>query len=66
MAEMFSVAIDSYVEPSKYEIKQQPKPTIEKPLDVLIKVHASSINPIDVKRASGVMKPIVLDPYDNL
>lgn len=63
---MFSIAIDGYSEPSKYNITQQTKPTISAPTDVTIKVHAPSINPIDVKRAKGFMKTIVQDPYVSL
>ena len=38
-----------------------PKPEISNPKDVLIKVHAASINPIDVKKASGMLKMAVRD-----
>lgn len=41
-----------------------PKPFIENPDEVLIKVHASSLNPVDKVRVAGMMKMIVPEAYD--
>jgi hypothetical protein len=53
---MRAIALPEYCKPDKYDIGTLPTPVIGNPDDVLIKVHAASINPIDVKLASGVAK----------
>jgi NADPH:quinone reductase-like Zn-dependent oxidoreductase len=58
MAKMQSYHVKSYSEPQGYELDQLPRPEIESPNEVLIKVHAASINPIDVKMASGLAKMV--------
>lgn len=40
-----------------------PKPELKDPKDVIIAVHAGSVNPIDVKYAGGAMKMVVSDSY---
>jgi NADPH:quinone reductase-like Zn-dependent oxidoreductase len=50
---MRAIAIDRYCEPSEYGLATLPVPQIKAPDDVLIKVHATSINPGDLKLASG-------------
>ncbi|KAK9367207.1 chaperonin 10-like protein [Lipomyces kononenkoae] len=55
-----AVTFNNYTKPSGYVLADLPKPTIEGPDDVLIKVHAASINPADVKRAYGVLR--IFDP----
>ncbi len=62
---MRSVAINSYSEPAKFELVNLPVPSISSPTDVLIRVHAASINPGDLTLASGMtrlMFPVEL-PY---
>ncbi|KAI1031119.1 hypothetical protein LB504_000077 [Fusarium proliferatum] len=54
--DMLSVTAPAYTSPSGYELLIVPKPTITEDNDVLIKVHAASINPVDVKKAAGVFK----------
>lgn len=61
MAEMLCIATPAYSDPSKYQLSTLPRPTVTRPTDVLIKVHAASINPIDVKLASGMLKMAVKD-----
>ena len=63
-AEMLSVAAPSYSDPSRYELVKLPRPTISEPTDVLIQVHAASINPVDVKLAAGLFKYVLTDEYD--
>lgn len=53
---MQSYHIKDYSNPSGYELGELPKPEIENANEVLIKVHAASVNPIDVKMASGATK----------
>lgn len=54
--DMLSVTTSKYSSPSGYELIKLPRPQISEPKDVLIRVHAASINPIDVKKADGVFK----------
>lgn len=56
---MQSIHITEYTGPEGYKLGELPAPVIEDVRDVLIKVHGASVNPIDVKVASGVMKGIV-------
>lgn len=53
---MRSLAITNYATPDKYNVIDLPTPSIHSPGEILIKVHAASINPIDVKLASGMAK----------
>eukprot|EP00980_Cylindrotheca_fusiformis_P001731 scaffold397_cov111-Cylindrotheca_fusiformis.AAC.9 len=49
---------------SALSVKEVPKPFIEKPDEVLIKVHASALNPIDKYRASGDFEQMLPEEYD--
>ncbi|KAG5973794.1 hypothetical protein E4U55_000269, partial [Claviceps digitariae] len=51
----------TYSDPSGYQLSSVPRPEVTDPSDVVVRVHASSINPIDVKKASGLMKVLVRD-----
>lgn len=62
---MRSLAIEKYGRPEDYRIMQLLIPKIDAPDQVLIKVHAASINPIDVKVASGMAKMIWSNKYVN-
>ncbi|KAK6535054.1 hypothetical protein TWF281_006352 [Arthrobotrys megalospora] len=42
--------------PSTYTLGDLPKPTVSTPDNILIKVHAASLNPIDMRYAEGTMK----------
>ncbi len=55
---MKSLSIEKYCLPDEYQILDLPVPKISDPDHVLIKVNAASINPIDVKIASGMAKMI--------
>lgn len=61
MSTMKAVTAPKYTKPDGYELTEQPKPTIKEPTDVLIKVHAASINPVDVKKVEGVFQMAVKD-----
>lgn len=58
-SEMLSVIAPTYTEPSGYELTKLPPPIVTAKSDVLIKVHAASINPVDVKKAGGMFKRAV-------
>ncbi|CAI7592493.1 unnamed protein product [Penicillium pancosmium] len=60
---MLSINIPKHTTPNEYELSEVPSLTIENPTDILIKVHAASINPIDVKKASGVTKAVLKDTF---
>ena len=61
--EMLSLNIPSYSKPSGYQVSELAKPELSDPKDVIIKVHAASINPIDVKKADGMLKLALKDSY---
>lgn len=63
MSEVKAVTVDVYGEPSTYKLTNIAKPTLQEPTDVLIKVHGASINPIDVKKANGIMKALKKDTF---
>jgi hypothetical protein len=53
---MKSLAISDYCKPDKYAMMTLPVPKVDEPDQLLIKVHAASINPVDVQVASGMVK----------
>jgi hypothetical protein len=61
LAAMQSINATAYSDPSGYQLSSLPKPDVTDAKDVVIKVHAASINPIDVKKAAGAMKMILKD-----
>ena len=63
-SEMLSICISSYSKPSGYGLANFPKPVVEADNEVVIKVHAASINPVDTKKAGGMMKMLVKDRLD--
>lgn len=60
---MLCITVPTYTDPSKYELSRLPIPALSEPTDVCIEVHAASINPIDVKKASGAFKQAVGEKY---
>lgn len=62
-AEMNAVTIDDYGVPDTYKLSKVAKPTLTDKTDILIKVHAASINPIDTKKAGGAMKALKKDSF---
>ncbi|UNI18480.1 hypothetical protein JDV02_004747 [Purpureocillium takamizusanense] len=62
-AEMLAVTAPTYTDPSRYELSTVPRPTVTEETDVLIRVHAASINPVDVKKADGVFKIAVQEQF---
>lgn len=53
---MLVITAPSYVDPSGYQLSTLPRPVVSQPTDVLFRVYAASINPVDVKKAAGVFK----------
>ncbi|KAJ5945873.1 hypothetical protein N7454_002712 [Penicillium verhagenii] len=53
----------SHSKPSGYQLSELPIPKLGNDTEVLVKVHAASINPIDVKRAGGELKQVVKDSF---
>jgi hypothetical protein len=53
---MRSLAVRQYSKPSGYEVLQLPVPTIERPGDILIRVHAASIQTGDTQVAAGMSR----------
>jgi NADPH:quinone reductase-like Zn-dependent oxidoreductase len=53
---MLSLNTPTYSPPAGYQVSELPKPVLRDGNEVLIKVHAASINPVDVKKASGILK----------
>lgn len=58
---MLSLNTLTYSPPSGYRLSELPKPVLEDSNDTIINVHAASINPIDVKKASGILKKGIKD-----
>jgi len=52
---MQAIALAKYGKPSEYGLATLPVPQIKNQNEVLIKVHAASINPVDVKMASELV-----------
>jgi len=59
---MRGLVATKYGPPSTYEVIELPVPAIEKPEEVLIKVHAGSIMTGDTQFASGMFKMLVKMP----
>ena len=60
---MLCVTAPRYTDPSNYELSNLPLPEVTDSKDVVIQVHAASVNPIDVKKASGLLKAALKDKY---
>lgn len=55
-AEMLSLTALRYTSPANFTLSNLPVPTLTSPTDVLVKVHATNINPGEILRASGQLK----------
>ncbi|KAJ2961974.1 hypothetical protein NQ176_g10969 [Zarea fungicola] len=60
---MQAITIPKHSKPDGYELTSVPKPAIISPDEILIKVHAASINPVDVKKADGAFKMALTDTF---
>lgn len=59
---MISAYIDGYGKNQKLKIGDRPKP-ITGPTDILVKIHAASVNPIDFKIRDGMLKFLRSYPF---
>ncbi|KAJ9214261.1 hypothetical protein DTO166G4_4106 [Paecilomyces variotii] len=59
----YYVGVSSHCKPSEYQLLELPRPEITDPKDVIIKVHAASVNPVDLKKAEGVFKIALKDSF---
>lgn len=57
---MRALALHRFGNPETYDIATVPTPKITQPDEVLIKVEAASINPVDVKLANGYVYYLVI------
>lgn len=60
-ATMRQLVYPTYTSPDKFKFRTIAKPEISGPTEVIVKVYAASVNPVDVKRASGMMKFVIFD-----
>lgn len=56
---MLAVVASKYTDPSGYELDNVDTLVVQEDKDVVIRVHAASVNPVDVKMASGVFKIVL-------
>ena len=59
---MRSLCLDGYCKPSEYEVLEILTPEIISPHQVLIKVHAASINPGEIAIATGSFRALMSTP----
>ncbi len=62
-AAMVAVVARDFTKPDGYELATVPRPTVMNDDDVVIKVHAASVNPVDVKKAAGAFKAVLAEKY---
>lgn len=60
---MRSLCVHGYAKPADFGIADIPVPKITTPNQVLIRVHAACINPVDMEIAGGKFKAIMTPPY---
>ncbi|KAJ5625167.1 hypothetical protein N7510_001476 [Penicillium lagena] len=60
---MRGIGITAYSKPDGYQLLDFETPTVTSPKDVLIQVRAASMNPVDVKKAVGMLKLAMQDEF---
>lgn len=60
---MRAVTAPKFTDPSGYELSEVEAPTVSQPTDVIVQIHAASINPVDVKLAAGAFKIALSEEY---
>ncbi|KAG7393435.1 hypothetical protein PHYPSEUDO_009639 [Phytophthora pseudosyringae] len=55
-----------YGGPSVLQTGEQPEPALLSPKDVVVKVHAAALNPIDYKRRQGVLKMLLKETWPRI
>jgi NADPH:quinone reductase-like Zn-dependent oxidoreductase len=58
-ATMRSLLVNAYMKPSDFELSDTPVPRIATPDQVLVRVHAAAINPVDMEVAGGYFEDIM-------
>lgn len=61
MSQMRAYVLTGYGEPNNMELRDMPVPT-PAPNEVLVRVHAAGLNPVDFKTRGGLLYPIVTYP----
>lgn len=56
---MLAITAPSFTDPRGYQLSNVTRPSVTDENDVVIQVHAASVNPVDVKLASGMFKLIL-------
>jgi NADPH:quinone reductase-like Zn-dependent oxidoreductase len=59
---MRSLCVHAYETPADFGIADLPVPKITTPNQVLVRVHAASVNPVDMEIAGGDFKAIIIPP----
>ena len=62
-ASMLAVVAREFTKPDGYDLATVLRPTVMNDDDVVIKIHAASVNPVDVKKADGVFKAVLTEQY---
>lgn len=65
-AEMLSLTALRYTTPANFTLSQLPVPTLSSPTDVLVRVHATSVNPGELRRASGQLKVFLPSTFPHI
>lgn len=60
---MQAVTASRFTDPSGYELTTVPIPKASSPSDVVVRVRAASVNPVDVKLANGLFKHALPEKY---
>jgi hypothetical protein len=60
-SDMLCVIAPYYTKPAGFEQGRLPIPVVKEGTDVQIEVHAASVNPVDLKKASGMLKIALRD-----
>lgn len=58
MSTMRAAVIDGYGSADVFRIADVPKPAPERPRDLLVRVVASSVNPVDTKQRAGIQRAV--------
>lgn len=57
---MRALVLSKYSKPSEYNVATIPTPEISKSDELLVKIHAAAVNPIDVGMATGYVSTLAL------
>jgi NADPH:quinone reductase-like Zn-dependent oxidoreductase len=63
---MRALAVSKYCLPAEYGIATLPVPEISKPDELLVRVHAASVNPVDVKMVGPYVSSPIVEGFANI